>query len=75
MEAGSQVSNCFEEREITRLEWTTDIEASQIIHIDLYAAHGDWDTNGTEFIFARTYSAESMTPDALPLTQVTKRES
>jgi hypothetical protein len=33
MEAGPQVSNRFEEREITRLEWTTDIEASQIIQL------------------------------------------
>ena len=35
VETRPQVSNRFEEREITRLEWTTDIEASQIIHIDL----------------------------------------
>lgn len=47
MKARPQVRNRLEEREVTRGEWATDVEASRIVHIDLYASCSDCDTHGT----------------------------
>jgi len=39
VQAGPQVGDGFEEREVTRLKGTREVDAGRIIHIDLYAAH------------------------------------
>src|SRR5260221_10260986 len=48
VQAGPQLGDGFEERQVTRLEGTRGFNGGRIIHIDLHPAHSVWDTDRTE---------------------------